>query len=72
MIKKIIIYHFILFLIVALFSCAHPEQNKKVMGQILRTTLTQGLDFWPGRKDFIIIYIEQEKQLESILMEKIL
>jgi len=45
MIKKIIIYHFILFLIVALFSCAHPEQNKKVMGQILRTTLTQGLDF---------------------------
>ena len=45
MIKKIIIFHFILFLIVALISCAKPEQNKKVMGQILRTTLTQGLDF---------------------------
>jgi len=45
MIKKIIIYHFLLFLIVALWSCAKPEQNKKVIGQILRTTLTQGLDF---------------------------
>ncbi len=45
MIKKIIIYHFILFLIVALYSCGKPEQNKKALGQILRTTLTQGLDF---------------------------
>ena len=45
MIKKIIIYHFLLFLIIFIFSCAKPEQNKKVMGQILRTTLTQGLDF---------------------------
>ena len=45
MIKKIIIFHFILFLIVALFSCAKPNQESKIMGQILRTTLTQGLDF---------------------------
>ena len=45
MIKKIIIYHFILFLIVALYSFGKPEQNKKALGQILRTTLTQGLDF---------------------------
>ena len=72
MIKKIIIYHFLLFLIVALFSCAKPNQESKIMGQILRTTLTQGLDFWPGKKDFTTIYIERVKQLESIRTVKIL
>ena len=45
MIKKIIIYHFILFLIVVLFSCAKPEGNHKLIKQALRTTITQGLDF---------------------------
>ena len=45
MIKKIIIYHFLLFLIVVLFSCTKPNQESKIIGQILRTTLTQGLDF---------------------------
>jgi len=45
MIKKIIIYHFLLFLIVALFSCTKSEQNNKLIKQALRTTITQGLDF---------------------------
>ena len=72
MIKKIIIYHFLLFLIVALYSCAKPEQDGRLIVHVLKHAITQGLDFWPGRKDFIIIYIEQGKQLESILMEKIL
>jgi hypothetical protein len=53
MIKKIIIYHFLLFLIVFLFSCAprmnvapHPvEKDNKFMIQLLRNIITQGMDF---------------------------
>jgi hypothetical protein len=53
MIKKIIIYHFLLFLIVALFSCAPRthvapkpiEKNNKFMTHLLRNIITQGLDF---------------------------
>jgi len=56
MIKKIIIYHFLLFLIVALFSCAprmhvaphptHPtEKDNQFVIQLLRNIITQGIDF---------------------------
>jgi len=54
MIKKIIIYHFLLFLIVALFSCAprmhniapNPaEEDNQFMIQLLRNIITQGIDF---------------------------
>tara|TARA_R110002020_G_scaffold43224_1_gene125879 strand:- start:867 stop:1031 length:165 start_codon:yes stop_codon:yes gene_type:complete len=54
MIKKIIIYHFLLFLIVLLFSCAphmHSvapkpiEKDNKFMVQLLRNLITQGIDF---------------------------
>jgi hypothetical protein len=54
MIKKIIIYHFLLFLIVLLFSCAPRmhniapkpvEKDNRFMVQILKNVITQGLDF---------------------------
>jgi len=54
MIKKIIIYHFLLFLIVLLFSCAPrmhsvapkpAEKDNKVMIQLFRNIITQGMDF---------------------------
>ena len=53
MIKKIIIYHFLLFLIVALLSCAprmhvapHPtETDNKFIVQLLKNIITQGIDF---------------------------
>jgi len=54
MIKKIIIYHFLLFLIVALFSCAprmhtvapNPtEKDSKFIEHLLRNIITQGMDF---------------------------
>ena len=54
MIKKIIIYHVLLFLMVALFSCTirtdsvspKPiEKDNKFIGQVLRSIITQGLDF---------------------------
>ena len=53
MIKKIIIYHFLLFLIVLLFSCAprthvapHPtEKDSKFIEHLLRNIITQGMDF---------------------------
>ena len=70
MIKKIIIYHLFLFLIVSLFSCTTlmdnvapkpVEKDNKFVGQVLRSIITNGIDFWPGGKDFIPIYIEQEK-----------
>ena len=53
MIKKIIIYHFLLFLVVALFSCAPRmhvapkpvEKDNQFMVQLLRNLITQGIDF---------------------------
>jgi len=53
MIKKIIIYHFLLFLIVLLFSCAphthsvapKPTENNKFVEHFIRNIITQGLDF---------------------------
>jgi len=54
MIKKIIIYHFLLFLIVATFSCTihtdsvapkPEEKNNKFIGQVLRSIITNGMDF---------------------------
>jgi hypothetical protein len=53
MIKKIIIYHFLLFLIVALFSCTprmhiapNPtEKDNQFVIQLLRNIITQGIDF---------------------------
>jgi len=53
MIKKIIIYHILLFLIVLLFSCAprlhvapNPvEKDTKFIEQILKNIITQGMDF---------------------------
>jgi|TARA_R110002012_G_scaffold270572_1_gene454970 hypothetical protein len=54
MIKKIIIYHFLLFLIVLLFSCAphtHSvapkpiEKNNKFIEHLIRNIITQGIDF---------------------------
>ena len=53
MIKKIIIYHFLLFLIVVLFSCAPRthvapkplETDNPFMTQLLRNIITHGLDF---------------------------
>jgi len=54
MIKKIILYHILLFLIVLLFSCAprmHTiapkpvEKDNQFMTQLLRNIITQGLDF---------------------------
>ena len=45
MIKKIIYFHLLLFLIVALFSCAKPEQDGRLIVQVLKHALTQGIDF---------------------------
>jgi len=45
MIKKIILYHLLLFLIVALFSCAKPEQDHRLIVQVLKQAITQGIDF---------------------------
>ena len=45
MIKKIILYHLLLFLIVALFSCAKPEQDGRLIVQVLKHAVTQGFDF---------------------------
>jgi len=53
MIKKIIIYHILLFLIVVLFACAprthvapYPtEKDNQFMNQLLRNIVTQGIDF---------------------------
>jgi len=54
MIKKIIIYHVLLFLIVAIFSCTirtsdvapkPVEKDNKFVGQILRSIITNGMDF---------------------------
>ena len=53
MIKKIIIFHLLLFFIVALFSCAlrmhvapkPVEKDNQFMTQLLRNIITQGLDF---------------------------
>ena len=54
MIKKIIIYDFLLFLIVLLFSCAPhthnvapkpTEKNNKFIIQLFKNIVTQGMDF---------------------------
>ena len=45
MIKKIIYFHLLLFLIVALVSCAKPEQENKIIVNILKQAITQGFDF---------------------------
>jgi hypothetical protein len=54
MIKKIIIYHLLLFFVVLLFACAprihtvapNPtEKDSKFIEHLLRNIITQGLDF---------------------------
>ena len=45
MIKKIIYFYLLLFLIVALFSCAKPEQDGRLIVQVLKHAITQGIDF---------------------------
>ena len=45
MIKKIIYFHLLLFLIVALFSFAKPEKDGRLIVQILKQAITQGFDF---------------------------
>ena len=52
MIKKIIIYHLFLFLIVSLFSCVarthvapKPIENNKFVEHFIRNIITQGIDF---------------------------
>ena len=45
MIKKIIYFHLLLFLLVALFSCAKPEQDSRLIVQVLKHAVTQGFDF---------------------------
>tara|TARA_R110000744_G_scaffold68094_2_gene138538 strand:- start:930 stop:1094 length:165 start_codon:yes stop_codon:yes gene_type:complete len=54
MIKKIIIYHLLLFFVVLLFSCAPRmhnvapkpvEKDNQFMTQLLRNIITQGMDF---------------------------
>ena len=54
MIKKIIIYHALLFLIVAVFSCTlrtdrvapkPMEKDNNFIGQVLRSIITNGMDF---------------------------
>ena len=45
MIKKIIYFNLLLFLIVALFSCAKPEQDGRLIVQVLKQAITQGFDF---------------------------
>ena len=45
MIKKIIYFHLLLFLIVALFSYAKPKQDGRLIVQVLKHAITQGIDF---------------------------
>jgi hypothetical protein len=53
MIKKIIIYHLLLFFVILLFACAprlhvapNPvEKDNKFVEQILRNIITRGMDF---------------------------
>ena len=45
MIKKIIYFYLLLFLIVALFSCAKPEQDGRLIVHVLKQAITQGFDF---------------------------
>ena len=45
MIKKIIYFHLLLFLLVALVSCAKPEQEHRLIVQVLKHAVTQGIDF---------------------------
>ena len=52
MIKKIIIYHLLLFFVVILFACAprthvapKPTENNKFVEHFIRNIITQGLDF---------------------------
>ena len=54
MIKKIIVYHLLLFFVVILFACVprvHTvapkpvEKDNQFMTQLLRNIITQGLDF---------------------------
>jgi hypothetical protein len=45
MIKKIIYFHILLFLIIALVSCAKPEQDGRVFVNVLKQAITQGIDF---------------------------
>ena len=54
MIKKIIIYHILLFLIVLIFSCAPamhnvapkpPNNDNGFVAHLIRNIITQGLDF---------------------------
>ena len=45
MIKKIIYFHLLLFVIVALLSCAKPEQDSRLIVNVLKHAITQGIDF---------------------------
>ena len=53
MIKKIIVYHLLLFFVMLLFACAPrthvapkpTEKDNKFMVQLLRNIITQGMDF---------------------------
>ena len=45
MIKKIIYFHLLLFLLVALVACAKPEQDSRIFVQVLKHAVTQGIDF---------------------------
>ena len=53
MIKKIIVYHLLLFFVLLLFACTprlqvapNPvEKDNKFIGQVLRNIITQGMDF---------------------------
>ena len=45
MIKKIIYFHLLLFLLVALVSCAKPEQDSRLIIQVVKQVITQGFDF---------------------------
>jgi hypothetical protein len=53
MMKKIIIYHLLLFFVILLFACAprlhvapNPvEKDNKFVEQILRNIITRGMDF---------------------------
>jgi len=45
MIKKIIYFHLLLFLIVVLASCTKPNQENRLIVNILKQAITQGMDF---------------------------
>jgi len=53
MIKKIIVYHLLLFFVMLLFACVPrthvapkpTEKDNKFMIQLLRNIITQGMDF---------------------------